>query len=97
MKPRSRRFQEGYLLEIPLLLAFVLVLVLIIIPHLPKWGMKLLLVLAAGPVLFCLHYMIVTPGWQPEARPIPPPWNKILFIAVAVLLAVGLAAFVLLF
>ena len=47
------------------MLAAVAIAVAVLLPMLPPAGQKILMVIAAVPVLFCLYYMIVTPGWQP--------------------------------
>lgn len=62
------RPQRGYLMEVPLLLAVVAIVVAVLLPRLPPMGQKVLFTLAAVPVLLCLYYMIVTPGWQPGER-----------------------------
>ena len=66
ISPHQR--QGGYLFEIPLLLVLVLIVVAILVPHLSVIGRKILISIAAVPVLFALFYMIVIPGWMPGNR-----------------------------
>lgn len=89
----SRRHERGYLLEVPLLLVAVVLVVSIVLPKLPPLGQKILLALAAIPVLFALFYMIVTPGWQPDTRGrLRFPWNWIVFLLIAGLIVSGVLA-----
>ncbi len=60
--------QKGYLLEIPLILSLVIILLAALLPILPEIAAKLLAVIATPVIIGCLHYMIVTPGWQPGQR-----------------------------
>lgn len=91
MKRQSRYAQGGYLLEVPILLAVVGIVVSFLLQILPPIGQKILISLAAFPVLFCLYYMIVIPGWTPRGR-MSPPWNWITFgLAAALVITVVLA------
>ena len=91
-----RRFQRGYLLEIPILL-FILVLVLsILIPRLSFNGQKVLLGLAAVPILFCLFYIIVAPGWVPQTSGrVGRGFRVALFLGCAAAIVAGVASFLL--
>lgn len=60
--------QKGYLLEIPLILSLVTILLAALLPILPEMAAKSLVVIATPIIIGCLHYMIVTPGWQPGQR-----------------------------
>ncbi|HUN54753.1 MAG TPA: hypothetical protein VMU29_06310 [Smithella sp.] len=76
--------QRGYLFEIPLLFAAVIIVLFIVIPHLSPIGQKIIICLAAIPILFFLYYMIVIPGWMPgDKRRLKPPWNIIVFVLIA--------------
>jgi hypothetical protein len=81
----SRQLQRGYLLEIPILLAVVVVILSIVIPELPPLGQKIAFALAAVPILFALFYMIVIPGWTPDyTGRLKWPWNWLVFLLVAI-------------
>lgn len=89
----SRRRQAGYLLEVPLILAATVIVVSIVLPMLPPLGQKILLALAAIPVLFALFYMIVIPGWQPDTSGrLRWPWNWVVFLLIAGLILSALLA-----
>ena len=84
-KLSSRRLQRGYLWEIPFLFTLVVVGLSALLPHLPPWGQKIAIAIAAVPILFFLFYMIVIPGWMPsdEGR-LKWPWNWLVFLLVAI-------------
>ena len=81
-----KRRQCGYLLEIPLIVALVVIVAVVIGPMLPPLGQKLVVIAGA-------YYDIVIPGWRPTPR-LAPPWSWIVFGAVATLVALGAGAFV---
>jgi hypothetical protein len=83
---RHNRSEDGYLLEVPILLFVVLLTVAILIPHLSPLGRKVVLTIAAVPVLFALYYMIVIPGWRPGVTPLRWPWNWLSFLLCAILI-----------
>jgi hypothetical protein len=92
-KPFSLRVQRGYLMEIPILLILVFMAVAITLPHLPPLGKRIMLGLAAVPVLFCLYYMIVTPGWMPgDRKRLRWPWSLIVFLIVTAAIVAGVVA-----
>jgi hypothetical protein len=75
----------------------ILVLALAIIaPRLSLIGQKVLIGLAVVPILFCLLYMIVVPGWLPgssgRARLL---WRVALFLGFAAVIIAGAGAFIL--
>jgi membrane protease YdiL (CAAX protease family) len=81
----SRKFQRGYLLEIPILLVVVIVVLAVLLPNLRPGGQKFLIAIASVPILFALFYMIVTPGWTPSNKArLRPPWNWLVFLLVAI-------------
>ena len=88
-----KRRQCGYLLEIPLLVALVVIVAVVIGPMLPPLGQKLVVIAAALVVIAGAYYDLVIPGWRPTPR-LAPPWSWIVFGAVATLVAVGAGAFV---
>jgi len=88
-----KRRQCGYLLEIPLLVALVVIVAVVIGPMLPPLGQKLVVIAAALVVIAGAYYNLVIPGWRPTPR-LAPPWSWIVFGAVATLVAVGAGAFV---
>jgi hypothetical protein len=91
--------QYGYLLEIPLLLVAVGLLVAILFPKLPPMGQKVLVSVAALPVLYSLYYVIVTPGWMPGNEPgnerLKPTLRLLTFLLLAVMIVACVAFFVL--
>lgn len=96
MLPGYHRRQSGYLLEVPILLVLVVLGATFLFPQMSPVGRKILVAIAALPILFCLHYMIVTPGWQPDTRGrLRPPWNLMAFLLVAAVIVAGVVMFVL--
>jgi hypothetical protein len=98
MNPNSspRQFQRGYLLEIPIIL-FVLVIALsLLMPRLSLIGQKIAIGIAAIPIVFCLFYMIVAPGWVPGThRRTGLILRMTLFLGCAAAIVVGVGAFIL--
>lgn len=92
----SRRSQQGYLFEIPLLLLVLVALLALILPRLPVVGKKVLLAGAAVPTLFCCYYLLVAPGrtlgavLRGRAG-----WRLALFLGCAALTTAAVAAFIL--
>ena len=93
--PLALRRQRGYLMEIPILLAAVALGVALLFPALSPIGRKILLVAAVFPVLFCLYYMIVIPGWRPHPSRITQKARLAIFVCVAMGVAAGVIMFVL--
>ncbi len=92
----TRHRQRGYLLEIPLLFAAIVVILSIVLPMLPPLGQKILVALAAVPILFALFYMIVIPGWSPDTSGrLKWPWNWVAFLLVAIPIVLIVVAFIL--
>lgn len=76
---------------------FILVVVLsVLMPRLPLNGQKVLLAIAVIPIVFCLFYMVVMPGWVPgtsgRGRRV---WRVALFLGCAAAIVVGVGAFIL--
>ena len=93
--PPTRSPQRGYLIEIPILLMVVGMVVALLLPHLAPAGRKVLISIAALPILFCLYYMIVIPGWTPNpGGRLKPPWNLLAFLLLAALIVSGVVMFV---
>lgn len=90
--PRFRRRQGGYLYEYPVMLAASIMLVVVLVPMLPPLAGKLVVSVAAVPVLVSLHYMIVTPGWQPGARRLGPVWRWLGFSCAVIVVLVFVVA-----
>ena len=90
-----RRLQDGYLLEVPVLLMVVGMIVAALFPNLPPPGQKVLVSGAVLPVLYSLHYMIVTPGWMPGIECFKPIWRLSAFLLLAALVVTGVTIFVL--
>ena len=87
--------QQGYLMEIPILLAAVVLGVALLFPALSPIGRKILLVAAVFPVIFCLYYMIVIPGWRPHPSRITQKARLAIFVCVAMGVAAGVVMLVL--
>ncbi len=69
--------------------------VALLFPHLSLVGRKILISIAALPVLFCLFYMIVIPGWTlNHSGRLKPPWSLLAFLLLAALIATGVVMFV---
>lgn len=95
IKLSSRQLQRGYLLEVPILIMVVFIVLAVLVPNLPPLGQKILLCIAAVPILFGLFYMIVIPGWMPSNKGrLKPPWNLLLFLLLAAGIVAGVALFV---
>ena len=85
--PRRRR-QDGYLLEVPILIAAALLVLSVLFPALPPIGQKILLCIVAAAITLGLYYMIVIPGWMPgDKGRLRAPWNMVAFAVVAALIA----------
>lgn len=90
------RFQHGYLLEMPILLAVVGVCLSVLYPILSPTGRKILISISVLPVLIALFYMIVVPGWTPrDTRRIKQIARLLAFLLIAVLIVAVAAVFVL--
>lgn len=75
----TRRGEMGYMYEFPLILMGILFLLSIILPRLSHDAARIVLAVATVPVLAVLYYMLITPGWQPNAKRLRPPWNWLVF------------------
>ncbi len=85
MRPLSK--QAGYMIEIPILIAVVLLLLSWILPKLPLEFAKALAVLGALIVIAGAYYMLIVPGWQPApSSRLRAPWNWLVFVLTAALL-----------
>ncbi|MEK8022408.1 MAG: hypothetical protein AAB229_01235 [Candidatus Hydrogenedentota bacterium] len=98
MKSRRRLFssghsETGYMYEYPLILVGTAVLLSVILPHLSRTAAQITIVIAAIPVIVSLHYMIITPGWQPGAGRLGRPWNWIVFLISTAAILSGIALF----
>jgi hypothetical protein len=89
-----KRAQCGYLLEIPILVALVVIVALVLGPMLPKLGQKIAAIIAGLVVMGGAYYDLIIPGWQPRKR-LRAPWNWIVFVVVASVTVIGAAAFAL--
>lgn len=87
--------QHGYLLEIPILLFVVGVAVAILFPNLSLAGQKVLIGVAALPVLYALYYMIVAPGWLARNGRLEPTLRVLAFLLLTVMIVSGVAMIVL--
>ena len=92
---RLRCGQHGYLMEVPIILAVTLITLAVFLPMLPPIGRKIAMVVAALPVLYCLYYMIVTPGWRPNpTRWLTPLLRMIIFALVTVAVVTSVVIYV---
>ena len=55
----TKHKQAGYLLEFPIIIMLTGIVLAVLLPILPELGRKLLSLIAAPIVIYCLHYMIV--------------------------------------
>jgi hypothetical protein len=91
-----RQLQRGYLLEIPIMLFIVMVVLAVLMPRLSLTGQKVLLVIAAAAILFCLFCMVVMPGWVPGSSGRGGlVWRIALFLGCAAAIVAGVGTFVL--
>ena len=88
-----KRRQSGYLLEIPLIVGLVVIVAVVIGPMLPPLGQKIVVTAVGLVVIAGAYYDLVIPGWRPTPR-LAPPWSWLVFAAVATVVALGAAAFV---
>lgn len=80
-------------MEVPLVMAVVGVAVAMVLPMLPDWLGKLVLVIGALVWLRGLHYMLLTPGWLPGATPGPGRIVRVaVFLVMAALICLGVVA-----
>jgi len=87
--------QRGYLLEVPLLVAAVLVVGLLLLPHLGPGGRKLAVGAGAGLLLAGAYYLLLAPGRLVGAPAGPPrAVRRLLFGALALVLVLGAGAFI---
>ena len=92
----AAQFQRGYLVEIPIILFRLMVVLAIVMPRLPLAGQKALIGIAAVPIVFCLFYMIVAPGWMPgESVARRHIWRIALFLGCAAVVVLGAGSFIL--
>jgi hypothetical protein len=68
----------------------------ILVPRLPLVGQKVMIGVAVLPIVFCLFYMIVAPGWVPgrsgRARRA---WRVVVFLGLAAAIVAGAGGFIL--
>ena len=89
------RRQRGYMLEVPILLTVLVLGAAFLLPVLPPFWRKVFIATAAVPVLFCLYYMIVIPGWSPyRNNRLPVVLRWVCFGAVAMAVVAGVVAVV---
>lgn len=79
----GRRLEGGYMVEYPLILAGTILVLAVVLPRMTYSAAKFVLPFAALPVLVALYYMLIAPGWQPNAKRLGPPWNWIVFLGLA--------------
>ncbi len=82
------------MIEIPILVVVILVIAMTVVPNLPPLGRKIAVALTALVLIAGAYYMIVIPGWQPGAKRLRWPWNWVVFVPVALLIAFVAGAFV---
>jgi hypothetical protein len=83
----SSRYQRGYLYEVPVILLALILALALTLPHLSVLGRKVLLGVATIPILYCLFYLVVRPGWTAAA-----PQRGLMYGRVFLFLACAVAA-----
>lgn len=78
--------QRGYLLEIPLIVITMGILLAILIPILPKIASKILISIGMVILIGGFYYMLIIPGWQPNAKPLKGIWKWSIFVSISLLL-----------
>jgi hypothetical protein len=92
----ARQSQRGYLVEIPILLAIVLVVLAVLVPRLPPVGQKATIGAGAVAILCLLFYMVIVPGWMPgksAGRALA--WRVPLYVGSAALILIAAGWFIL--
>lgn len=80
------KYQRGYLLEIPLIIMITGILLAILMPILPKIATKILAVIGAIIFIAGFYYIIVIPGWQPNASQLGRIGKLIIFSIISLLI-----------
>ena len=93
--PSPRRLQYGYLLEIPIMLMVGGAVVATLFFHLPPVGQKVLVCGMALPLLCCLYYVIVAPGWMADNDPLKPTLRLLAFVLLTAMIGTGVSIIVL--
>lgn len=79
-----------------MILFLLVIVVAMVMPRLPLSGQKALIGIAVVPIVFCLFYMIVAPGWVPESSGrAPRALRMALFVAIAAAIVAGAGDFIL--
>ena len=86
---RTRRYQRGYLREVPLLMMAVSLVTALLWPVLPGWAAQVMLGFAGLVWIGGLYYMWWMPGWQPGNRPSRRPNRGRVWIGLALLILIG--------
>jgi hypothetical protein len=90
----SKNRQAGYLYEVPLLVMAVIVILTVLLPHLPIVVRKIFAIAGGIVVIAGLYYMIVIPGWQGNTPRLRRPWSVIIFLIIALFIALIAALYV---
>lgn len=90
-----KRSEKGYLLEFPLMVTATVIILAVLVPMLPPLPGKILVGVGALIILWGLHYMLLTPGWQPGGPSFRFPWNLVLFLFLAAALVAGAGTYIL--
>lgn len=93
--PSPRRLQYGYLLEIPIMLMVGGAVVATLFFHLPPVGQKVLVCGMALPLLCCLYYVIVAPGWMADNDHLKPTLRLLAFLLLTAMIGTGVSIIVL--
>ncbi|MBP9219665.1 MAG: hypothetical protein KBF29_12585 [Sterolibacterium sp.] len=93
--PSPRRLQYGYLLEIPIMLMVGGAVVATLFFHLPPVGQKVLVCGMALPLLCCLYYVIVAPGWMADKAHLKPTLRLLAFLLLTAMIGTGVSIFIL--
>ena len=93
--PWPSRLQYGYLLEIPIMLMVGGAVVATLFFHLPPVGQKVLVCGMALPLLCCLYYVIVAPGWMADKAHLKPTLRLLAFLLLTAMIGTGVSIFIL--
>jgi hypothetical protein len=91
---RSSGRQTGYMIEVPIIVVFVILILAAVLPNLSPGFAKALAVTGALIVTAGAYYMLIIPGWQ-AGRPsrLRPPWNWLIFVLIAAGILAAASAF----
>lgn len=78
----KRISQAGYMYEYPVLFVLIVVVLSAVLPRLSPLALKISLTVAYPVLGFVIFYMVVTLGWQPNARRSSYRWRLVSFLVL---------------